>query len=479
MEYKIPKIQIPEALKETLNKSENIINELNEKRDAGLNQNLDKKIKQRLLIQSVWHSNAIEGNQLTLPLRETEIILSGMEINERPLKDEIEAQSLSNATEYLYKLIAGDEPLTKRTLLELHGLILANIPGMQAGQFRNEDVQIKHASHTPPSFLTVESHIGDMFKWMNRNAHKHSPLEMASILHHWLTWIHPFGDGNGRAARLFLNFFLLQKGYPEIIVKISDRDNYYDALIAADNGDIVKLIELFSQKISETIDFYEQMINEEDRRKEWGKMYEKSTEEQAQKEYEKINKQIRYGYEVWKSQIHTFLTIFEENLAIIDDLIPEIEITPKKYDIISFDQYLDILEGRKVTNTWCLFLNMFNHKTKNRINIIFYFSDFTAPSKKRLALSDFGKQIQSISGKKERSNHYVKLYISARKEFKECKLKDEIDLVNVGTWDDQLSFGTKDRSKNGYRIKTETGNPEEVVRHFIDQILNHYLDINI
>ena len=116
--------------------------------------------------------------------------------------------------------------------------------GLNAGRFRTNEVQIKGSDHKPPHFNDVELHIEELFKWVNRNTHKHTPLVSAAILHHWLTWIHPFSDGNGRVSRLILNFYLLQKGYPEIIIKITERDNYYNSLIKADKGDLSQLIEL-------------------------------------------------------------------------------------------------------------------------------------------------------------------------------------------------------------------------------------------
>jgi len=210
MEYEISTTKFSDELSEGLKNIEKVIDDLNKRRDAGLSSDLLQKLKQQLLISQVYHSNAIEGNNLSL--RETELILNGMVVNERPLRDEIEARSLANATEYLYKLIDGSEPLTKRTLYELHGLIMKEVPGINHGQFRKEEVTIKGSEHHPPHFNDVEPHVDEMFKWMNRNSHKFHPLVMAGILHHWMTWIHPFSDGNGRVSRLFLNFLSSTKG---------------------------------------------------------------------------------------------------------------------------------------------------------------------------------------------------------------------------------------------------------------------------
>ncbi len=179
MIYKIPLTKLNSDTEEELNRIEKTIDTLNAKRDEGLSKELLDNLKRQLLIKQVYHSNAIEGNKLSL--RETELILNGMVINERPLKDEIEAKSLARATDYLYSLIDGREPLTKRTLLELHSLIMQDIPGIEAGKFRHHDVKIKNSEHTPPSFLELDNQIDELFQWMNRNSHKHPPLIMGSI----------------------------------------------------------------------------------------------------------------------------------------------------------------------------------------------------------------------------------------------------------------------------------------------------------
>ena len=79
MIYKVPQIELQNELKENLDKIEKVIDELNVKRDKGLSKELLSNLKKQLLIKQVYHSNAIEGNKLSL--RETELILNGMVIN--------------------------------------------------------------------------------------------------------------------------------------------------------------------------------------------------------------------------------------------------------------------------------------------------------------------------------------------------------------------------------------------------------------
>ena len=462
-------------LDENLKNIEKTIDNLNKRRDKGLDPSLQERLKRQLLISSVYNSNAIEGNKLSL--RETEIILNGMVINERPLKDELEARSLANATDYLYRLIDGREPLSKRTLLELHNLLMEPIPNIEGGKFRMEDVSIKNAEHKPMYWSDVEDEVDHMFKWMNRNSHKYDPVVMCSILHHWLAWIHPFSDGNGRVSRLFTNFFLLQKGYPEIVIKIGDRDKYYNSLIEGDNGDITSLVELLSDKLRQTVNIYEEFLNESERHEMWKRKYrELSTET-----YEKAKETYSYQYEVWKNQIAVFKALLAENIKDLASLLPNFLFTFREYDILSYSQYLDILEDRKVSNTWYISLAIQNTTNNESMGFIFYFERFYWSK----VVSITSEEVNKGGNKKVdiEQKPQIKLYVTARKDQKSIKLDKKIELVNVGTWGDQLSFGIHNpnwsprRKNNKASIITIRENPGKIIRNFLDQMLLCYFGV--
>lgn len=467
MRYKIPNISADLELSENLKNIDKIIDNLNKRRDAGLDNDLEQRLKKHLLISSVYNSNAIEGNKLSL--RETEIILDGMLINERPLKDELEARSLANATEYLYKLIDGREQLSCRTLLELHSLIMEKIPTVEGGKFRGEDVSIKNSDHKPISFLHVAEEIDEMFKWMNRNVHKYNPVVMASIIHHWLVWIHPFSDGNGRVTRLFTNFFFLQKGFPETVIKIGDRDRYYNALIKADGGDITDLVDLISDKLRQTVNVYEEFLNEHDRLIAWKKRY----KELGQESYSEAKESFAYQYEVWQNQISTFKTILTKNVETLEKLLPNVSFYIKDYDILSYNQYLDILEDRKVSNTWYFVLSIKNNENNKSMGFVFFFERFKPTGKANI-----------VQGKLKVRPH-IKLFVTARKDQESIRLDRSVDLVNIGTHRDQLSFGVHNRNWNPKlkgdnkraSIITVKDNPNKIVRTFLDQILYNYFDV--
>ena len=304
---------------------------------------------------------------------------------------------------------------------------------------------------------------------------------MCAILHHWLTWIHPFSDGNGRVSRLFLNFFLLQKGYPEIVIKISERDKYYNALISADKGNISDLVELFTDNIRSTINIYEELVNEEERQRSWKTQYKNLSLPQ----YEKAKETHSYSYEVWKNQIAVFKAIISENIKEIQEYLPHLDIKLKSFDVLTFSQYLDLLEDRKVSNTWYLSLRIFDMNKKDGMNFIFYFNRFHRSHKLSLLGTDV-KDRTTGKQKYRKSPPQIKLYVSTRKDRISEDLNRNIDLVNIGTWKDQLSFGVIDREwlrgkenvKNP-KLSTVTENPGKVIRTFIDQILINYYDLKI
>lgn len=91
----------------------------------------------------------------------------------------------------------------------------------------------------------------DLVDWYNKEAaqDKLSPIELATQLHYKYIRIHPFDDGNGRVARLLVNYVMYSKGYPPIIIKTDDKKNYLRALRQADAGNINAFITYMKQQL--------------------------------------------------------------------------------------------------------------------------------------------------------------------------------------------------------------------------------------
>lgn len=87
------------------------------------------------------------------------------------------------------------------------------------------------------------------------------PVIVAAIAHYNLTRIHPFDDGNGRGARLFMNLILMKKGFPPAIIKNEHRRKYIEALSKADSGDIKGFIMFIAESCVDTLRSISQVLN--------------------------------------------------------------------------------------------------------------------------------------------------------------------------------------------------------------------------
>ena len=189
--------------------------------------------------EQIAESNALEGS--TLSVGETELaVLKGITITGHDPAYTRDAISLDRALERLAELARVKEPTNLGQLKELHELILGGQPG--AGQFRTERVTIRGSAHTPPK--TWQQVMTEMERWESWSLnHSADPaLVRATVLHAWLTHIHPFSDGNGRAARAIGTLELVRAGYPPIIIRRKERGRYLDALAKSDEaGDLAGL----------------------------------------------------------------------------------------------------------------------------------------------------------------------------------------------------------------------------------------------
>ena len=189
-----------------------------------------------LRVELTYHSNAIEGN--TLSLRETQLVLDGYAPSGGKLLREVyEARNHDRALRMLERwaqVRPRSSPLTEQDLLEIHAQVFADIAPSFAGKFRDARVLISGTRFIPPG-----SHkFGDLIPRMLglANVDGFPPALQAAELHYNLVAIHPFTDGNGRTARLLMNYHLLRHGYPLTIIEVGERAEYLTALEEANTG---------------------------------------------------------------------------------------------------------------------------------------------------------------------------------------------------------------------------------------------------
>jgi len=214
-----------------------------------------QKIKETLSVEWTYNSNSIEGN--TLSLRETQMVIQeGITVKGKSLREHFEAKNHDKAVDYLYEIVSQDYVLRSIDILSLHGLVLRTIEDDFAGRIRNAGVRITGANFVPPNANKVSDLLDELIAFVNENPLGLNDIELATIFHHKLVWIHPFFDGNGRTVRLAMNLLLMRKGFPPAIILKNDRKKYYDALNQANKGNYQKLTLLMSQSLERTLNIY-------------------------------------------------------------------------------------------------------------------------------------------------------------------------------------------------------------------------------
>ena len=213
------------------------------------------KIKESLSIEWTYNSNSIEGN--TMSLRETQMVLQeGITVKGKSLREHFETHNHDKAIDYLYSIINEAYTLRSIDILSLHGLVLRSIEEDFAGRIRNGGVRITGANFTPPNANKVPDLLDELIDFINTNPLNLNAIELATIFHHKLVWIHPFFYGNGRTVRLSMNLLLMRCGFPPAIILKNDRKKYYEALNQANNGNYQKLTLLMCQSLERTLNIY-------------------------------------------------------------------------------------------------------------------------------------------------------------------------------------------------------------------------------
>lgn len=208
-----------------------------------------QRFRDEFLVEYTYNSNAIEGNTLTL--QETALVLEGVTIDRKPLKDHLEAVGHKDAFLYVQELVKDKTPFSEAVIKQIHTLVLMDRPE-DRGIYRRIPVRIMGAYHTPPEPVLVPELMEKLVKeFTNTKMH---PIESAALFHLKFEGIHPFVDGNGRTGRLILNLFLMQNGYPPINVKFSDRKRYYEAFdVYYRDGDAGAMIEMVAEYVEEQL----------------------------------------------------------------------------------------------------------------------------------------------------------------------------------------------------------------------------------
>ena len=215
-------------------------------------ESLKNKLYDDFVIRFTYHSNAIEGNRLTL--RQTALILK-----DKVLPSGVRASDYHeavNGKECLEFLKEYKGELNNRLLEKVNGILTKNTGVVYGGRIRFFDVKIEGSKHVPPPNEEVKKHLLNMYKWYSANKHKLHPFELATMIHAKLTWIHPFEDGNGRTSRTIMNWILMKNGYPMFFIPFEKREEYYMTLEEADKENFKEYVSRMLRLIIDQVRSY-------------------------------------------------------------------------------------------------------------------------------------------------------------------------------------------------------------------------------
>lgn len=200
------------------------------------------------------NSTAIEGNTLTL--LETKVILEdGITVGGKQLREIYEVVNHKKAYQYVKRCLAENKPLNENIVKDIHEILMQNI--IQGGIYRNQEVRISGAGHTPPSgndmFIQIKNFYVDL-EWKRKEL---NPIELAAWTHAEFVRIHPFTDGNGRTSRLIMNYQLMAEGFFPVSIAKENRLRYYEALESyAVNENLDKFANMIAELEEKQLEIY-------------------------------------------------------------------------------------------------------------------------------------------------------------------------------------------------------------------------------
>lgn len=210
-------------------------------------------LSKRFTVDYNFNSNHIEGNTLTYGQTEL-LLLLGKVSGEGDLKDYNDMKASQVGYEMMREAVNLKEmPLTQNFIRQLHKVLLRedytvyhNHPGgiqtsyvIHAGQYKTRPNSVITRYGNRFEYASPEETpalMSDLVDWYNEaeKSRKYSPVELAALFHYRYIRIHPFEDGNGRIARLMVNYILARHDWPMIVVRSCDKRKYIEALHKSD-----------------------------------------------------------------------------------------------------------------------------------------------------------------------------------------------------------------------------------------------------
>lgn len=323
----------------------------------------DRRLWQKLRLEWNYHSNHIEGNTLTYG--ETELLLiHGQTYGNHTIREYAEMQAHDVGISHLRELAEDRTRLIGETdIRNLNKIILKEPfwkPAQTAdGQATRKQIIPGEYKTTPNNVLTATGELFEfaapsdvpakmqaLVQWLELALSTENPsiLPILAKLHHDFVLIHPFDDGNGRVARMLVNYVLMRQGYPPIIVPTERKRDYLAALRLADVGDITELENFLGTCVVRSLELGikaakgESLDEPGDVEKEI-ELFKRSQEHHKDKVKPKSAESIQWIYD---NGLADFIAKVAEKIRIFDDLFVSSSIT---YEPRNSKSAIDVQEG--------------------------------------------------------------------------------------------------------------------------------------
>ena len=302
-------------------------------------------------IKNIYHSNAIEGNLLSVG-ETRQVVELGMTLTGKSLKDQTEAKNLGQATDFLESLVSNpDVPITESDIRQIHTVVLKGIDDANAGAYRKVAVDISGSEFTPPGPESVSVEMREFGSWLSaatipgKKFASGDGILIAAAAHTWFVHVHPFIDGNGRVARLLMNLVLMRFGVPIAIITREDRMRYYESLELAQCSDLSGFVALLCECIHESLEEYEHAAEQQKEQQEWARSI-------ADKFGAKEGAKNRNEYEVWRSAMDLLMGYMRQTAQIISESTPTAQIYFKEFGHLDPEKYIGLKHGQSAKRTW-------------------------------------------------------------------------------------------------------------------------------
>jgi Fic family protein len=220
-----------------------------------------KAIIKWLRVELTYTSNRIEGNTLTR--EETALTIEkGLTSGSKPIKDYLEAKNHAEAFDYIALLVNQEKINYEDVILKIHSLILNGIDDSNKGRYRNVRVRIAGADVILPNPLRVSNLMKNFAEKLDK---KPDSVLKAFEAHYKLVEIHPFIDGNGRTARLLMNFILMRARHSPMMIAPIERKRYIFSINSRNtNGNLFGYYRYMLRMLKKSLDIYVKMFEKQE-----------------------------------------------------------------------------------------------------------------------------------------------------------------------------------------------------------------------